>query len=74
MEDWDASVGPFLDEEGARLLTGLSADELAGHHASSDILAVVTSDGIPLFPAALFGPHGELLPGLRSVVSPASDF
>lgn len=76
MEAWDATVGPFLDERGARLLTGLSAVELASHIASSDILVVVTSDGIPLLPAFQFGPHGELLPGMSSVISlllPISD-
>lgn len=68
MEAWDARVGPFYDERGVRILTGLSAVELASHIASSDILAVVTSDGISLFPDFQFGPHGELLPGMRSVV------
>jgi hypothetical protein len=69
MDDWDTSVGPFLDAGGAQLLTGLSASELGDHIASNTVLAVTTSDGISLFPVFQFGPHGELLPGMDSVTS-----
>ena len=67
MEGWDATVGPFLDEDGARVLTGLSAKELGDCIASHDVLSVITSDEVVLMPTFQFGDHGELLPALRSV-------
>jgi hypothetical protein len=67
-EFWDAAVGPFLDEDGVQRLTGLTRDELAAAVANDDVLAVITSDGVPLFPVVQFGEHGELLPGLRPTV------
>jgi hypothetical protein len=65
--DWNTSVGPFLDEMGVRLLTGLSASQLSDHIASQNVLSVRTSEGIPVFPVFQFGVHGELFPGMSSV-------
>lgn len=36
MVNWNAGVCPFLDEEGARVLTGLSAGELGARIPSND--------------------------------------
>jgi hypothetical protein len=66
--DWDSAVGPFLDDDSVRDLLGVTHRELAVSVANDDVLAVITSDNVPLFPAFQFGEHGELLPGLRSVV------
>ena len=73
---WDARVGPFYDADGVAKLTGLSAVELASRVQAGDALAVITSDGVLIYPVFQFGAHGLLLPALRTVAEilrPISD-
>ena len=73
---WDERVGPFYDRSGALPLTGLLEVEFKAKVSTDDILEVLTSDGVQLYPSFQFGPLGELLPGLRGLVEilrPLSD-
>jgi hypothetical protein len=66
--DWNSAVGPFFDDDGVRAQLGITQGELDVYVANSDVLMVVTTDDVSLFPVFQFGEHGETLPGLRSVV------
>ena len=73
---WDSRVGPFYDAAGVRALTQLTPTELASRVAAGDVLEVITSDGVPLYPVFQFGPRGEFLPALRiltQILLPTSD-
>jgi len=62
---WDSRVGPFYDAAGAAALTQKTPSDLALCVAAGDVVEVITSDGVPLYPSFQFGPRGELLPALR---------
>ena len=58
-------MGPFYDSASAAALAQKTPPELALCVAAGDVLEVITSDGVPLYPSFQFGPRGELPPALR---------
>jgi hypothetical protein len=73
---WDDNVGPFYDHAGLQQLTTLSVRSIDAAVVAGDLLGVVTSDNLMLFPVFQFGERGELLPGLSDVAAalvPISD-
>jgi hypothetical protein len=67
-EFWNKRVGPFYERSGALATTELPATAFEGRVDAGEILEVMTSDGAQLYPSFQFGPHGELLPGLRDLI------
>jgi hypothetical protein len=61
-------IGPFFTTSSLMALRGVTRAAISLSAAKGDILRLWTSDGQPVYPAFQFGPHGELLPGLRFVV------
>jgi hypothetical protein len=73
---WDANIGPFYDQAGVEELTKLMSVDIDISVAAGDLLGVVTSDNVMLFPVFQFSESGELLPGLSDVAAalrPISD-
>lgn len=65
----DERGGPFFDSASLLGLLRVSADALTGLVKDRDVLAVVSADGIPLYPAFQFDATGKPLPRLREVLA-----
>lgn len=66
---WDALIGPFYDEPSLAALLRVSPVTIDRLVADAAILCTTTEDGTKLYPAFQFGPGGELLPGLSTVLA-----
>lgn len=65
----DERAGPFFDSASLLGLLRVSADALTALVQDRDVLAVVSADGIPLYPAFQFDATGKPLPRLREVLA-----
>ena len=61
-------IGPFYTTNSLTAVRGVSREAIRQAAGKGDILRLWTSDSQPVYPAFQFGPHGELLPGLRLVL------
>lgn len=67
---WDDLIGPFRSESGvARLLGGVSEDELARARAERSVLALKTADGAWVFPSFQFEEDGTRVAGLAPILA-----
>lgn len=65
----DERAGPFFDAASLLALLRVSTDALASLVKNRDVLAVVSADGLPLYPAFQFDEAGKPLPRLREVLT-----
>jgi hypothetical protein len=63
------AVGPFYTTASLTAFRRVTREAIRQASARGDILRLWTSDAKAVFPAFQFGPHGELLPGLRAVLA-----
>ena len=67
---WDEAIGPFYETAALATWLGLTRQRIHQLASSNDILALKTGDGkTTLYPAWQFGRQGEMLPGLREVLT-----
>lgn len=67
-DPWDALIGPFYDESSLAALLRASPVTIDSLVADGAILCTTTDDSTKLYPTFQFGPAGELLPGLSTVL------
>ena len=65
----DERAGPFFDAASLLGLLRVSANALTALVKDRDVLAVVSADGLPLYPAFQFDETGKPLPRLREVLA-----
>jgi hypothetical protein len=59
---WAEAVGPVLQIDAASGLLGVSPNALRAMAARNEVLEIVTTDRVPLYPAWQFG-TGTVVPG-----------
>ena len=65
----DEKLGPFYTSSSLATWKSVSRQAIYGQHKKGSILGLTTSDGLTVFPAFQFDPHGDPLPGLAGVLS-----
>jgi hypothetical protein len=71
---WNDRIGPFYSTtEVARLLGGISRQEVAERRKRRTLLALKTADDVLVYPAFQFDERHRLLPGLTEVLKAFPD-